>query len=34
MKRLHGAPEALSSIRSQLFKPPATSFDAAFSHPE
>ena len=34
MDRLHGAPEALSYIRSQLFSPPATSFDAAFSHQE
>jgi len=34
MDRLHGAPEALAYIRSQLFEPPATAFDAAFSHQE
>ena len=33
MDRLHGAPEALAYIRSQLFDPPATAFDAAFSQP-
>jgi len=31
MDRLHGAPEAIAYVRSQLFDPPATSFDAAFS---
>ena len=30
MDRLHGAPEALAYIRSQLFELPAASFDAAF----
>jgi hypothetical protein len=29
---LHGAPEALVYIRSQLFAPPSAAFDAAFSH--
>ena len=32
MDRLHGAPEALAYIRSQLFDPPATAFDSAFSN--
>ena len=31
MDRLHGAPEAITFVRSQLFDPPATSFDAAFA---
>ena len=31
MDRLHGAPEAIKFVRSQLFEPPSTSFDAAFS---
>ncbi|NJQ04392.1 sugar phosphate isomerase/epimerase family protein [Streptomyces lonarensis] len=33
MDRLHGAPEALAYVRSQLFPPSAASFDAAFSSP-
>ena len=31
MDRLRGAPEALAYVRSQLFDPPTTSFDSAFS---
>ncbi|NJP67963.1 sugar phosphate isomerase/epimerase family protein [Streptomyces spiramenti] len=33
MDRLHGAPEALAYVRSQLFEPSKSSFDAAFSSP-
>jgi hypothetical protein len=32
MDRLHGAPEALSYIRFQLFNAPAAAFDEAFLH--
>jgi hypothetical protein len=31
MDRLQGAAEALTYLRSQLFEPPAVSFDAAFA---
>lgn len=34
MDRLHGAPEALNFVRGQLFEPPRTTFDAAFSSEE
>jgi hypothetical protein len=31
MDRLHGAAEAVTYLRSQLFDPPAAAFDAAFA---